>query len=49
MTCNEAEIDGEEIRLIEGKHTSTDRLPSDNDIKDGLLKIWTLDKSCPHK
>jgi len=28
--------------LIEGKHTKTDNLPSEGDIKDGLLKMILL-------
>ncbi len=38
-TCDEVEIDGDDIYLIEGKHTQSDILPSESDIKDGLLKM----------
>lgn len=39
FTCDEVEIRGKDVHLIEGKHTTTDNLPSLNDIKDGLLKM----------
>jgi hypothetical protein len=39
FTCDEIEIHGEEIYLIEGKHTKASSLPSLEDIKDGLLKM----------
>lgn len=39
LTCDEVEIDKENIYLIEGKHTKRDKLPSLEDIKDGLLKM----------
>ncbi|CAD7774886.1 hypothetical protein FHEFKHOI_01686 [Candidatus Methanoperedenaceae archaeon GB50] len=39
FTCDEVEIHGENLYLIEGKHTKTDNLPSLGDIKDGLLKM----------
>ena len=39
LTCDEVEIHGDEIRLIEAKHTRSARLPSREDIKDGLLKM----------
>ena len=39
LTCDEIEIHGDEIYLIEAKHTSTDKLPSRSDIKDGLVKM----------
>lgn len=39
LTCDEVEIHGEEIRLIEAKHTNKDELPSLGDIKDGLVKM----------
>ena len=39
FTCDEFEIHGEELYLIEGKHTEAGRLPSLGDIKDGLLKM----------
>ncbi len=39
FTCDEVEIHGEDIYLIEGKHTTTGNLPSEGDIKDGLIKM----------
>jgi hypothetical protein len=39
LTCDEVEIHGDEIHLIEAKHTKTDELPSLGDIKDGLVKM----------
>jgi hypothetical protein len=39
FTCDEVVISGENIFLIEGKHTKTGNLPSLGDIKDGLLKM----------
>ena len=39
FTCDEVEIYGSDIYLIEGKHTATGNLPSEGDIKDGLIKI----------
>ena len=39
LTCDEAEVHGENLYLIEGKHTKTNNLPSLGDIKDGLLKM----------
>ena len=39
FTCDEVELHGKEVYLIEGKHTKTDNLPSLGDIKDGLLKM----------
>ena len=39
FTCDEIEIHGEDLYLIEGKHTKTNDLPSLGDIKDGLLKM----------
>jgi hypothetical protein len=38
FTCDEIEIQGNELYLIEGKH-STSGYPSLNDVKDGLLKM----------
>ncbi len=38
FTCDEVEIQGNELYLIEGKH-STSGYPSLNDVKDGLLKM----------
>lgn len=42
LTCDEAEIHGNEIFLIEGKHTAGKSFPALNDIKDGLLKMMLL-------
>jgi len=39
FTVDEIEINGDEIFLIEGKHSKTKGLPSLEDIKDGLLKM----------
>lgn len=39
FTCDEVEIHGKDIYLIEGKHTVTGNLPSEGDIKDGLIKM----------
>ena len=39
LTLDEVEIDGEDIHLIEAKHSSKAMLPSPNDIKDGLIKM----------
>jgi len=39
FTCDEVEIKGENIHLIEGKHTNRGILPSEDDIKDGLIKL----------
>lgn len=39
FTSDEVKIDKQNIYLIEGKHTKTNRLPSLEDIKDGLLKM----------
>ena len=39
LTCDEVEIHGDEIYLIEAKHTNKDELPSLGDIKDGLVKM----------
>jgi len=42
FTSDEAELHGNDILLIEGKHTKTGDLPSVNDIKDGLLRMILL-------
>lgn len=42
FTCDEAETHGNDILLIEGKHTKTAKLPSHDDIKDGLLRMILL-------
>jgi len=39
FTCDEVKIKGENIYLIEGKHTNKGILPSEDDIKDGLIKM----------
>lgn len=39
LTCDEVEIHGKTVYLIEGKHTRAARLPSLGDIKDGLLRM----------
>jgi len=40
FTSDEVGINGENIFLIEAKHTKKDKLPSIGDIKDGLLKMF---------
>lgn len=39
FTSDEISIDGENLFLIEGKHSVRENLPSISDIKDGLLKM----------
>ena len=39
FTTDEIKIDNEKIYLIEGKHSKNEILPSNGDIKDGLLKM----------
>ncbi len=39
FTCDEVEIHDNELHLIEAKHTQTATLPSEGDIKDGLIKM----------
>jgi VWFA-related protein len=39
FTCDETKIDGKTVYLIEAKHSQRSILPSENDIKDGLLKM----------
>jgi len=39
FTSDEVEIFDNELHLIEGKHTRTGLLPSEGDIKDGLIKM----------
>ncbi|MEM3693911.1 MAG: hypothetical protein QXI39_07835 [Candidatus Bathyarchaeia archaeon] len=39
FTCDEVEIHGKNLYLIEGKHSRTKTLPSLEDIKDGLLRM----------
>ena len=38
-TCDEIEIHGNQMYLIEGKHTKSAKLPSTGDIKDALVKM----------
>ena len=38
-TCDEIEIHGGQMFLIEAKHTRTEKLPSNGDIKDALVKM----------
>ena len=38
-TCDEIEIHGNRMYLIEGKHTRNAKLPSSGDIKDALVKM----------
>lgn len=42
FTCDEIEIHGDDLYIIEGKHSKGGGLPSIYDIKDGLLKIILL-------
>ncbi len=39
FTCDEVEIHENKLYLIEGKHTNSRKLPSESDIKDGLIKM----------
>jgi hypothetical protein len=39
FTCDEVEIHGNDLYLIEAKHSKEKDLPSINDIKDGLLRM----------
>lgn len=39
FTCDEVEVHGDEVYLVEAKHTETDEFPKEGDIKDGLLKL----------
>ncbi|MDW8003984.1 MAG: hypothetical protein RMI04_04165 [Thermofilaceae archaeon] len=39
FTCDEVEIHGNDLYLIEGKHSKEKELPSVRDIKDGLLRM----------
>lgn len=39
FTCDEIKLDKSNIYLIEGKHTKTNKPPSLEDIKDGLLRM----------
>ena len=40
LTLDEVEITGQDIRLIEAKHSSRNMLPSETDIKDALIKMF---------
>ena len=42
FTVDETGIDGDNLLLIEGKHTKSRNLPSLSDIKDGLLRMILL-------
>ncbi len=39
FTCDETRVEGKMLFLIEDKHSQRTILPSENDIKDGLLKM----------
>ena len=39
LTVDEAIINGNQIQLIEAKHTNSDRLPSYDDVIDGIVKM----------
>lgn len=39
FTADEIKMNGNDIYLVEGKHSSTSVLPSEEDIKDGLIKM----------
>lgn len=39
FTCDETLIDNDSLFLIEDKHSQRAKIPSENDIKDGLLKM----------
>ena len=39
FTCDETRVEGGTLLLIEDKHSQRSVLPSENDIKDGLLKM----------
>jgi hypothetical protein len=39
FTSDEVELKQNEVYLIEGKHTKSGKLPSEDDIKDGLLRM----------
>ncbi len=39
FTCDEVEFHGNQVYLIEAKHSKLKELPSDEDIKDGLLRM----------
>jgi len=39
LTCDEAKIDGNDIYIIEAKHTKDGEIPSVDDIKEGFIKM----------
>lgn len=39
FTVDEVRIEGSNIFLIEGKHSKNNKLPSEEDVKDGLIKM----------
>ncbi len=39
LTLDECEITGSDVRLIEAKHTKHGAMPSEDDIKDGIIKM----------
>lgn len=39
FTCDEVELSGDNIFLIESKHSKEDKLPSLDDIKEGLIRM----------
>ena len=39
FTCDETRIEAKTVYLIEAKHSARGRIPSKNDIKDGLVKM----------
>lgn len=39
FTCDETKVENKTIHLIEAKHSQRTKLPSENDIKDGLVKM----------
>jgi hypothetical protein len=46
FTVDEIAIENETVRLIEGKHSNDNILPSRGDIKDGLLKMILYSNLC---
>ncbi|VBB48330.1 conserved hypothetical protein [uncultured Paludibacter sp.] len=46
LTVDEILIEGQNIKLIEGKHSQNGLLPSKGDIKDGLLKMILYSNLC---
>ncbi len=39
LTLDECEISGSDVKLIEAKHTKNGAIPSEDDIKDGIIKM----------